>query len=96
MPKVLNKTPRQITIAYKDKNKVIKRVIFPPLKLVEVKVEDWKLMQKVYLVKKMCDRGDFKEGAAAGREAIDEDSLADELSKDLTEDENARLEQANG
>lgn len=94
MPKLLNKSARIVVIPYKDKDKRLLRVQFPPLKLVTVSTEDWKIIKEIYLIKRMLDNGELIEGAAAGREAIDEDSLQEELKKDLTSEEIEKLEKA--
>jgi len=105
MPKILNKSPRQLTVPITDMVKatdkatglmvetkvVTKRIVFKPLILETVTVEEWKKMKTMYLVKKMLDEGELLEGAAANRESIEEDDINNQMKNDLSDDELATL-----
>lgn len=90
MPKILNTSARNIIVMLAEGH-VIERHEFPPAKLVTVKPELWKKMLKVKMVKNAMDSGEFVEGAAASRDAIDGDDVVDDLKSDLTDQEQRKL-----
>ncbi len=101
MPKITNVSARQITIPITEKvmildkqtgleqeNIIVKRrIIFKPLLVVNVSMEDWRYLKSLYLIQCLIDNGDLLQGTAAARESTTQDIIDNELRKDLDRSE---------
>jgi len=87
MPNLLNSSSRLVTFPIVGSDKSIRRIILSPGILTKVTTDDWKVVKKTNLCKKMLDNGELTEGVKAQRESIPVGTVVDKMKDDLTEDE---------